>query len=164
MKKALIIAVALCICFSVFSQENEKAESQNELKFNLFMTVISFPEITYERILSSSIGIGVTAGFPIEKRDTKYQITPFCRFYFSESTIKSFFIEANAAILGVKEYYFYSDYKTGTNNSTDFGLGFAFGYKYINKSGFIGELSLGLGRTFENRFYPRVGVSIGKSF
>ena len=168
MKKGLLFLVLLSLCFSAFSQEIEKAQSngRNEIKLNLLMTLFSFPDINYERIMSNSIGLGLSAAFPLEKNDTEYRIMPYCRLYFGESWIKSFFIEANVAVLGCREYYNYSSYNQSykTRTVSDIGLGLAFGYKYVNRNGYIGELFLGLGRTLEDRYYPRCGISVGKQF
>ena len=169
MKKVLFIVVALSMCQAVFSQEAEKIKTKatNEIKLNLLMTVLSFPEITYERVWGNNIGLGLSVGFPIESTATNFQILPYCRFYFGESAIKSFFIEGNIGIVGYDRYkagYYYSS--SDVQNTADVGLGVAFGYKYVNNKGLVGELFLGLGRTFGdyNYIYPRIGISIGKQF
>jgi len=172
MKKVFLVITMFCICFSMFSQETEKVKTdvKNEIKLNLLMTLFSFPDISYERVWGNNIGVGLSAGFPIENSDVNFLIIPYCRFYFGESLVKSFFIEANLGIQGYKKYtseYYgdYYSYNLKTTNTTDLGLGVAFGYKYINSYGLIGELFLGIGRTFDDQeFYPRVGISIGKQF
>ena len=169
MKKVLFIVAALSMCQAVFSQETEKVKTKatNEIKLNLLMTVLSFPEITYERIWGDNVGLGLSVGFPIESSDTNFRILPYGRFYFGESSTKSFFIEANTAIIGHEKYYYdYDYYNSKTQNTTDFGLGVAFGYKYINSKGLVGELHLGIGRAFGSydQMYPRLGISIGKQF
>jgi hypothetical protein len=168
MKKTLFILLALYIsCHTVFSQVKEKAT--NEIKVNLLMTLFSFPDISYERVWGNNVGAGISLGFPLESSDTKFRILPYGRFYFGESLMKSFFIEGNMAIEGHKEYqlaYTSSSYYTSTTTNTNIGLGVAFGYKYINRKGLLGEIFLGLGRTFNDNynFYPRCGISIGKVF
>jgi len=172
MKKIGILIIALCMCHPVFSQESEKEipEARNEIKVNLLMTLFSFPDISFERIWANNLGLGLSVGFPIESINTNFRILPYLRFYFGENETKSFFIDANLAFEGYKKYsyYFYSsygDYRSETKNELDFGLGVAFGYKYVNSKGLIGELFLGLGRTFDrNQIYPRVGIAIGKQF
>jgi len=160
-----------CVCFSLFSQETEKikTEARNEIKVNLLMTLLSFPDISYERVLGNSFGLGLSVGIPIESGyNAKYRILPYSRFYFGESLIKSFFIEANIGIEGRKidsaswidgNYIF-----SKTTNAAEVGIGVAVGYKYINRNNFIGEVFLGVGRTFDDGYYPRIGVSIGKQF
>jgi len=170
MKKVWLTIALFCVCFSMFSQETEKikSEAKNEIKVNLLMTLFSFPDISYERILGNSFGFGLSAGIPIENDfDTKYRILPYSRFYFGESLIKSFFIEANIGIEGYKKYsYSWSENysHSETKNALDLGIGVAVGYKYVNSKDFIGELFLGVGRTSNDRAYPRVGISIGKQF
>ena len=174
MKKVFLIITTLCVCFSIFSQETVKVtpEARNEIKLNLLMTLLSFPDISYERVWGNNIGVGLSAGFPIEDSDINFRLLPYCRFYFGESLVKSFFIEANIGIQGYKKYtsesYSYSDYYSygsNTKNSVDVGLGVAFGYKYVNSYGLIGELFLGIGRTFDDQAaYPRIGISLGKQF
>ena len=172
MKRILFIVIALCMCFAAFSQETEKVKSEatNEVKLNLLMSVLSFPEISYERVWTNNFGVGLSAAVAFDS-DNNFQITPFGRFYFGGNPDKAFFIEMNAAFAGYKkyvydDYYFYSSYLPTKKNTLDFGMGFATGYKYVNSKGFVGELYLGLGRIFDNneRFYPRVGISVGKQF
>ncbi|MDR2147735.1 MAG: hypothetical protein LBE91_14875 [Tannerella sp.] len=154
MKKTLLLIVGIFLSLSVFSQKSEdlkKSGGRNEIKLNLFMTLFSYPEITYERIWSN-VGLGVSAGFPLEGSSPLYQFIPYGRYYFAESSAKSFFIEGNVEILGY--------------GGAELGLGIASGYKFVDKKGVIGEIYLGLGRTFgdESTPYPRVGISIGKRF
>ena len=166
MKNVLFTIVALCMCTLVFSQETKtvKTKATNEIKVNLLMTVLSFPEISYERVWGNNTGLGLSAGVPLENNDLKFQIMPYGRFYFGESAIKSFFIEGNMAIRERDEYYYdFSSYNSKTRNKTDFGLGVAFGYKYVNSKNFLGELFFGIGRTLGSysQTYPCIGISIG---
>ena len=170
MKKVLFIVAVFCMPFVVFSQETEKVKTEpvNEVKLNLATTVfIFYPEISYERSLTKDLGLGVAAAVAL-KNDILYnfQITPYFRFYFGSKPVRSFFIEANAALVGLDDAYF-SDFLNSDRdrqNVTDFGLGLAVGYKFINNRGFIGEIYSGVGRTFGDRAYPRLGISVGKQF
>jgi len=158
----------------VFSQELEKAkiDAKNEIKLNLLMSVLSFPDISFERIWGNNVGLGLSVGFPLESNDTHYRILPYGRFYFGESSTKSFFIEANIAVEGYKKDTYDSFYddngynvSSKAENTTGFGLGVAYGYRYVNRNGLVGELYFGLGRDFDREnAYPRVGISIGKQF
>lgn len=161
MKKVGFIIIVLCLCHAVFSQET--ADVKNEIKVNLFMTVLSFPDISYERVWENNFGLGLSIGFPLESNNTNFRLLPYTRFYFGESLTKSFFIEANAAFESYKKH----SYMSKTQNDLSFGLGVSFGYKYVNLKGLIGELFLGFGRTFDSentKIYPRVGISLGKQF
>jgi hypothetical protein len=90
-------------------------------------------------------------------------LTPYFRFYFGSKPHKTFFIEANAALISCEEDEYY-EYSSRQTNVLDFGLGFSVGYKFFNRKGFTGELYLGVGRTFGDRAYPRVGIALGKQF
>jgi hypothetical protein len=172
MKKILLLCgIAFFICHSAFSQEREKVETEatNEIKVNLLTTLLSFPEISYERIWGNNIGVGISAGVALGntfESNMKYRILPYGRFYFGETSVKSFFVEGSMAITGYKDYYyngFSSDYSSKTN--ANFGLGVSIGYKYTNRKGFIGELLLGVGRTFNNNgVFGRFGIVVGKQF
>jgi len=170
MKKTLCTITALCLFFTLFSQETVKVKpvEKNEIKLNLLMTLMSFPEISYEHVWGSNIGLGASVGFPVENNSTSFQILPYTRFYFGENATKSFFIEASLAFQSYKNYNYdnYSyNYSSTYHNDFDFGLGVSFGYKYVNSSGLIGELFFGLGRTFDrDDVYTRIGISIGKQF
>jgi hypothetical protein len=175
MKKALFIIVAFCICPAVFSQETAtvKIEPKNEIKLNLGMFLALYPEISYERILGDDLGFGVSAAVSLDDdSENIFQITPYFRFYFGGKPTRSFFIEANMGLVGFKEenYSYYYDYSSSQSydysekNVVDFGLGVAIGYKYINRKGFTGEIYAGVGRTFDDRAYPRLGITIGKQF
>ena len=165
MKKGLFIAVALCMCCHVvFSQETEKVKTEpvNEIKFNLLTCLALYPEISYERSLTEDFGLGLAIAVSLYDDIIPYsfQMTPYFRFYFVNNPVKAFFIEMNAALVSSKDYY----YDGANQNVADFGLGLALGYKVFNRKGLIGEFYLGLGRTFGDRAYPRLGVSIGKQF
>jgi len=158
-----------------FSQEKAKEEAKNEIRLNLLSSICSFPEISYERTWGNSFGAGLSAGFSLTDDDIwgmKYEILPYGRFYFGRNPSKLFFIEGHFAIVGQESYDYYDyQYSNGVYISSSpkttpfFGLGVAIGYKFMNKYGFTGELLLGIGRTFANdNSYPRVGISIGKSF
>jgi hypothetical protein len=170
MKKALFIVLAFCICPAVFSQETEtvKAAPVNEVKLNIGMFLALYPEISYERSIGEDLGFGVSAAVSLDDdSENTFQITPYFRFYFGNQPVRSFFIEANMGLVGFREYeYDYSSYYSYASEKTvvDFGLGLALGYKYINRNGFTGEIYAGVGRTFEDRVYPRLGINIGKQF
>ena len=176
MKKVLSIVIALFLCnMAVFSQdaENGKPEAANEVKLNLLMTVLKVPEITYERIFPSNLGVGLSAAVALDNDvfDFNYLITPYTRFYFGSRFARGFFIEANMAFMEIKEeYYSYGgyggDYYGYYKNNFVFGLGFALGGKFVNKNGFVGEFFFGCGNSFDSNdhIYPRMGVSIGKQF
>ena len=173
MKK--IVVVLICVLFSssfISAQENNEWK-KNEIKLNLTSLLYTFPEIYYERILSNDQGVGASISFPISDSDTKFMFMPYYRVYFSKNDVSKFFIEANTALMLVKQYkygYYYDyGYSSTTSLNVKAGLGFAVGYKYLNpKAGIVGEVYMGLGRSIGKNsdviFYPRAGVAIGKLF
>jgi len=172
MKKTLLLVLALSMCHTVFSQRIVlvRPEATNEIKLNLATTLFSLPEISYERVWRNNVGLGIAARLTLsDNYDTRYLFMPYCRFYFGETPIKSFFVEGN---LGIMEYrkdenYSSPDYaynKSNAKTADDFGVGVAVGYRYVNRSGLVGEVFVGLGRTTNDRVYSRCGVSMGKVF
>lgn len=176
MKKILIIIIALSVCFAAFSQEVEhkKSTASNELRLNVLTTVALFPEITYERCFANDFGVGLSAAvalggdIDVGNEVYTYQITPFFRFYFGSKPSSGFFIETNMSLIGLKytytifyPSYYYSPGYSYSDNTAAFGLGFSVGYKYFNTRNLVGELYAGVGRTFGDMAYPRVGISLG---
>ena len=165
-------------------QKNAEAMGQggnNEIKINLFFSVAGLPEIAYERLLEDNMGVGI-AFFVNADRDNDYRfgLTPHYRLYFGQKKAAGFFIEGNAAFLGMKsrrELYYvvpnmpYNTYPSSTlDRSVLFGMGAAIGGKFLTRNGFLGEIYSGVGRIFDNKAYyhdsayPRVGITIGKRF
>ena len=175
MKKTLLIVLAFGMCQLAFSQGMQRMiyvrpMATNEIKLNLATTLFSLPEISYERVWSNNVGLGLAGRITLnDSYKTRYLLMPYCRFYFGETPIKSFFVEANLGIMGYRkdEYTSGPGYVSIENNAKtagDVGVGIAVGYKYVNRSGFIAELFVGLGRTADDRMYSRCGVSMGKMF
>lgn len=157
---------------------------RNELKFNLLSSVIGYPEINYERILATNMGLGLAAGITFSNREERSQdyLLGFYRIYFGKKIANGAFVEANLGAVYNSDDYFYYDYVDDpacpncyniSNNyykeksSLNLGIGFAVGYKFLSKNGLQGEIFGGLGRNSGDPaidLYPRVGVGIGKRF
>ena len=87
-----------------------------------------------------------------------------------------FFLEANAAVgsLDIYSYNYMDDYSgryTFVKTMTTGGMGLAFGWKYLSRNNWTGEIFSGAGRNFnydddyiESKIYARIGISIGKRF
>lgn len=183
--KIILTALLITISLNLLAQEKKTKDStktlqlaRNEVKLNLLSSVLSLPEINYERILknNTSFGLAVFVGFENVFK-YNYGIIPYYRVYFgkSENIGAGLFIEANAGIVNLESDYYsmvytpqgsVSYFKKG--NVTNYGMGFATGAKFLTKKNFVGEIYLGAGRFFgdyggENA-YPRIGVTIGKRF
>ena len=162
MKKVTALFLAFLMSSALFAQNetSKPAAKCNELKINLPLTIFgSFPEISYERVLSSDISIGAAVGKRLaDDYDLNFAITPYFRWFFGgnnasmQKVAAGFFIEANGALF--------------TKSEVGAGLGLAIGWKLITKNNWAGEIFLGGGRDFINsdNGYPRVGISIGKRF
>ena len=189
MKKGLFIVAGLCICFSCFSQL--AYNKNNEIKFNCLSTLVGkYPEISYERYWGKHVGTGLSVGFPLKGSElgetNRFQVIPYGRFYFlmHEASSKQagaefasggdslnrgigcLFIELNTGFIGISES---SDIPKLNDNATKFGLGFAVGYRFLGFTalwGLTGEAFVGLGWGVDDFeiAYPRIGVSIGKTF
>lgn len=183
MKKSLltlsfVFAVSAAFCQNETKSTDVKDAGNNEIKVNLLGSILSMPEITYERLFKDNTGLGISAFIGADDDvDYKFGVIPHFRVYFGNKKANGFFIEANAAIMEVDSYesYYIDDnssyyYGTSRNNRTTatFGLGAAAGGKFLTKNGFVGEIFGGLGRFFgknnEVEAYPRVGFVIGKRF
>lgn len=186
-KKITSCLTILTITTMLFAQSStEKSAPLNEIKVNVAGAVFGIPEVDYERLLSGNTGVGVAFAYSTLKlEDLKIRsiILPFYRVYFGEKKGVGFFMEANMGV--VTQNYQYSDRTyiydetTGEKIATGYidkkhsdwkttvSPGAAIGLKLVAKNGFIGEIFLGGGRTYVtiyDKFYPRMGVSIGKSF
>jgi len=179
MKKQAILAIALLVSFSAFSQKTHRVMGwkisrdipQNEVKLNLGTTIFGlYPEVSYERILSEDFSLGATLGVSLDEDEypLNFGLMPYARWFFGGSSQNlqkygaGFFIEANGALLSQKE-----DWDGAENTTSEFGagLGLALGWKYLTRNNWVGEFYFGAGRDFVNDgAYPRLGISIGKRF
>lgn len=177
MKKAIPFFLIFLFSINMYSQEESKPTSQilgnNELKLNALLLIAELPEITYERIISNESSIGFSFAFSLDNSSTDYNfyLLPYYRLYFGEKRAAGFFLEANAMFFSEDRGIIYTDNGTSFQQEDEFGagLGIAVGGKFLTKKGWIGELSLGIGRVFVNKyfdesFYPRIGITIGKRF
>ncbi len=148
---------------------------RNELKLNLLNSVLGFPEITYERILTNEASVGLSLAVSLGESNNvfidnyKFMATPYYRMFFGKKT-NGFFIEGNATLINAN--YFYTVYTSNSswrvdNKEVSFGLGAALGLKFATKNNYIGEILGGAGRFLGDTYrevYPRIGITIGKRF
>ncbi|WOD44831.1 DUF3575 domain-containing protein [Hwangdonia lutea] len=180
MKKLLLFPlVALFFYSTSFSQNETQNETDNsastqnfnEIKLNGLFLIIGALDVTYERTLNEESGVGISILLPIDNNvsdDIKYMISPYYRFYFGEKYAGGFFLEGFGMLNSTnREINFSND---TYDFRTDFALGIGLGGKWITKSGFIGELSFGVGRNlFNNKntdyeIIGKGGISIGYRF
>ena len=154
-------------------QESTQVDiNKNELKLNIGYLIIPsyaklrYPELTYERIINNSSGIGISFGYSFENDldlGIEYIITPFYRYYFGEKRASGFYAEGNTAFFAVRD----PEFSNGLGNG--FGVGAAIGVKFLIKQVWILEIYIGGGRNFINNdiiseVYPRWGIALGRRF
>lgn len=191
MQKTTIVLLILFLSNTIFLQAQEDIEltHRHELKLNLGSSVFfAFPEVSYEYLLSEDMSVGGAMGFGFDTKDGdgyKFKATPFLRWFFGDwSWFQSrgmkhpatgFFLEANGAVgsrdIYTYEYIDYSSVYIKEKTMVTGGMGLAFGWKYLSKNNWTGELFTGAGRNFnydndsnESKIYARIGISIGKRF
>ncbi len=170
MKNILFLTVLFTnIC--IYSQQETQTEiGRNELKINAGTLLAGMPEITYEHILNSESALGISLAFSADSAiDINFMAVPYYRIYFGTKEAAGFFIEGNGAIISDNINNWETEITGETGDKTGLGLGLAIGNKYMTKSGWIGEFTLGIIRNFVNTeyindAYGRVGLTIGKRF
>lgn len=158
--------------FSAIAQDqpDSNALKKNEIHINTLHTLFGFPDFTYERILNDESGLGISVAFSLGGEiDYNYLIIPYYRLYFGEKHASGFFLEANSALASTDSWDWVRDYDYEKSLYFHFGFWVACGGKFLTKSGWVGELYLGLGRYFtKNKYgdevYPRIGITFGKRF
>ncbi|MGH1386027.1 hypothetical protein [Kordia sp.] len=174
-----LLVLLLFIGFQSYAQDTMSddqfgvGDRQNEIRLDVFdAAFFSALDVSYERVNDTSIGYG--ASLFVNLRDTdenaayyeKIAFTPFFRFYF--------FNEEDYGAKGLFAEVF-SKFASGDNPDNldeeyfDAALGLAIGKKWVNKRGFMLEISLGGGRNIgldDNSpdFTFRGGISLGYRF
>ncbi len=186
MKKLLLSITLFILSTCAYAQKDSVAKSvafqsaaighggNNEIKVNLLYLVLGLAEVSYERLVSDNMGIGVSAVVSVEgDQDVNYAIINSYRLYFGNKKANGFFIEGNMGLISeTKGTYYYEPETNGFSQMTKshhayFGLGAAAGAKFLTRNGFLGEAYLGAGRILGDNyteFYPRLGITIGKRF
>jgi len=187
MKKIILSITLFMVASCAYAQKDSLANAikvrseaightgNNEIKVNLLYLVLGLPEISYERLISDNMGVGLSTTVAIDDQDLRHAFLASYRLYFGNKKANGFFIEGNMGVISEKEYnsyYYYLPENNGYNevtksNRTYFGLGAAAGAKFLTRNGFLGEAYLGAGRLLgesQSEYYPRVGITIGKRF
>ena len=186
--KKITLLILLFATTLLTAQEKEKKSPQDvdkkqEIKINTFnLIAFSSLDVSYEKLINpeSSFGVALFYNFSdFENSDIgfpkKFSITPYYRWFFSETRYaRGFFVEG-FGMLNTYEDNFY-DYNTSNNkvqNETAFALGISVGGKFVTKTGFTTEVYLGVGRNlinnenddyFDFNIVGRFGISLGYRF
>ena len=148
----------------------------NEIGLDMFdLALLRTIDVTYEYIKNSEIGFGLTARFSLADETNgfaegeRYGITPFFRYYFfnkQDYGSKGFYAEIFLKCFGGKFDHWHSDsyngsYYNSRDNYFDTAFGIGLGYKFVNRSGFIVDLNIGLGRSLGLSEMGDTGVGRG---
>jgi hypothetical protein len=107
-------------------------------------------EVTYEYVQNDDFTFGASLLKNLNESEVyfyDFAFTPFARFYFQESKqygAKGFFVEGFGSFLSGRENVYYEFEPDRKYNSTNLGL--SVGNKWVNRTGFVFEALLGLGR------------------
>lgn len=155
--KKIISFLLLGFSICSFGQEGTVSvlDRKHEIKVGA-LKLLSGPilEGTYEYIHTADFTFGSSLLFNLDKQNDypeDFSITPFARFYFQESKeygAQGFFVE------GFAKYTSGRDTFNGNNDNTEnynaAALGISLGKKWFNRTGFVFEVLIGVGRTLGN--------------
>jgi len=174
MKKLMLFSlIAVAVSISANAQE-----AKNEAKVNLLGLIIGLPDISYERLLTDKMGIGLTLGTGFKngkhyRDDYRYVVLPYYRYYLGNKYASGVFLEAHVSVISAKKNL-KDELKGQEKFESYYGVGVAIGVKLFNKKGFLVEGYAGLGQQLSvdnedmrhksQHPYPRIGVSVGKRF
>lgn len=161
MKKLLLLAAVISGTMSYQAQETAPENvRQNDVMISpIELIAIPLLNVSYERLLSESSGIGINGMFYLGNNDDDdynlTQISPYYRMYFGRKYASGFFVEGFVPITMTKDTSY--DYNAGpgynysepkTENNTTVGIGIGFGGKWVARRNIIFEASTGIARRF----------------
>ncbi|WP_323787187.1 DUF3575 domain-containing protein [Psychroserpens sp.] len=185
MKKYILTTMSLMFFASLFAQDDQTRDDDalrsNEIKINALYTVVGAFDITYERLLNQESGVGLNVVLPYDKDikdEINYYISPYYRIYFGNKYASGFFLEGFGMLhstnynesLGLLDGFDpFIDIVEIKKTETNFALGFGAGGKWYTKSGFVGELSFGVGRNlmesdYYSDFVGKIAITVGYRF
>ena len=163
--KHLLLSIFLCFTLlSVAQTETQQVsidsisktnyEKVHELRIGAIKLLAGgFIDLSYEYINSPSTGFGASlyARLDTNLYNERFGVIPYYRFYFGNSQEfkgRGFFVEGFAfAYQGRNEYYFNSNNELILDDDFfEVAPGFALGSKWLNSSGFVFQIKLGIGR------------------
>ncbi|WP_298419315.1 hypothetical protein [uncultured Kordia sp.] len=178
-----LLLFCLLVGFQSFvqAQENDDqfgvGDRQNEIRLDVFdAAFFSAIDLSYERVNDTAIGYG--ASLFVNFRDSNdggyyenFAFTPFFRFYFfnkEDYGAKGLFLEVFSKFASGEDFEFFNNVEEEVDYF-DAALGIAIGKKWVNKRGFMLEISAGGGRNIglddnSPEFTFRGGISLGYRF
>ena len=176
----LFLCGALCLLASYAFCQNQdetdisRLDKVNEVRLD-GIKLIAGPilEGSYEYVKNKNSGLGISMlvnldvdnGYPED-----FSITPFYRMYFFNKRdygANGFFVEGFGKLATGNDGGNLEETDDG-ENFTDLSLGMSLGKKWVNTSGFVFEVLLGVSRTLGSNYgyeaYPRLGLFVGYRF
>ena len=165
--KSIITLLFVCITAFSFAQDKEDTQSTDSItKANyekiheirlgtIKLLAGGFLDVSYEYINSQTSGYGISliANFEDDIDYEKFGLIPYYRFYFGKNPEfkgRGFFVEAFSYFhIGEEDDFYFSQQGNEViedDSFFDVAPGFAVGSKWINSSGFVFQLKLGVGR------------------
>lgn len=171
-----IIAILLIVQFSVAQTKMESQRDISERRHELKMETIKLMavpglELNYEYIKDVNQGFGAIVLLSLDKENynEKLSLTPYFRFYFNTSQeygAKGFFVKAFSSFYSGSDIEFFDEKEDA--DFFDIALGFGAGQKLINKSGFVFEYFIGVGRNLlgnsDETLLGKFGINVGYRF
>jgi hypothetical protein len=188
MKKITLFILLLVSSISIAQEKKENKYPQDEnknqeIKLNAFSLIgLSALDVSYEKLINqeSSYGVALFYNFSdIENNDIgfpkKFSITPYYRWFFSESRYaRGFFVEGFGMLNTYEDIFYDFNSNSKIQNETAFALGISVGGKFVTRTGFTTEVYLGVGRNlinnqndddyFDFNIVGRFGISLGYRF
>jgi hypothetical protein len=168
-----MLVTALFAGISLFSQGNENTtksieDRKHEIKLDGIKLIAgSILETTYEFVQNKNSGFGASLLINLDSDNDyleDFSISPFYRMYFfnkEDYGAKGFFVEGFGKYANGDDAYFGNQEET----YNDFSLGMSLGKKWINSSGFVFELLVGVSRSLGGDVghdaYFRGGLFVG---
>lgn len=177
MKKLLLFLLVLSSTqFSAAQTETQLpkdiSERRHELKLETIkLMAVPALELNYEYIKDINQGFGAILLLNLDKENynEKLSLTPYFRFYFNTSQeygAKGFFVKAFSSFYSGRDIEFFDDERE--EDFFDIALGFGAGQKLINKSGFVFEYYIGIGRNLlensDETLLVKFGINVGYRF
>lgn len=171
-----IFFISLSIQFFAAQTEAQSSsgifDRRHEIKLEAIkLLAVPAIELNYEYIKDVNKGFGaiLLLNLDKEKFNEKFSLTPYFRFYFNtnqEYGAKGFFVKAFSSFYSGHDIELFSSDQR--ENYFDIALGFGVGQKLINKSGFVFEYYIGVGRNLlgnsNETFLGKFGVNLGYRF
>lgn len=182
----LCIACLFVFVSGVFAQNDsiqDPYKKDNEIKINAVFLLVGAFEASYERNLTESSSVGMSMFIPFDEEnfdtDLNFYVSPYYRIFFGKKYASGFFLEGFGMVSSYDERessFIGSDFDPlimdVDRKFTNVALGFGLGGKWVTKSGFVFELSSGIGRNIINnsvdnqdyQFVVKFGFNLGYRF